>query len=103
DEDAGQLSLESEQDPLVPDGRRGRHVERALDRLVAIPVVRELLDVVPGDLRHRHGHIIPPLAGGNESRSYPPPGGQSDVNTPRAASPGPRPRSRESGRNPGRW
>ena len=45
-----ELPLEPLGDALVPEGGGGRHVQLAPDRLVAMPVVRELLDVLPGDL-----------------------------------------------------
>ena len=46
---------------MVQDRWGGGHVQVALDRLVAIAVVRHLLDVLPGDRGKRHGaHIIAP-------------------------------------------
>ena len=50
DQQTVEQQREPHADPLVPRRGRGSHVQLSLDRLVAMSVVRELLDVLPGDL-----------------------------------------------------
>jgi hypothetical protein len=45
-----QDSLQPNADPLMVKGGSRCHVEIPRDRFVAIAIVRELLDVLPGDL-----------------------------------------------------